>query len=80
MKTYGDDWLTDGERAELAALRSKPRLSMYDQDDVDTFKQLAGIRSATEKLRKKAAAEGLTLEAWFAEERKQREAAVANDN
>jgi hypothetical protein len=53
MKTvYGDDWLTADERAELAALRSKPRLSEYDQDDIDTFKQLAGLRSAIERMRK----------------------------
>jgi hypothetical protein len=49
-RIYGDDWLTDDERAQLAALRAKPRLSMYDQDEVDTFSQLAGIRSATERM------------------------------
>jgi hypothetical protein len=52
-------------------------LSDYDRDLRDTKKQLSGLDAALKTLRKKAAAEGMTLEAWFAEERRQR---VANDN
>jgi len=54
MKTvYGDDWLTADERAELAAIHSKPVLNDYDRDDIDSLKQIAGLRAAIEKLQAK---------------------------
>jgi len=53
MKTvYGDDWLTADERAELEAIRSKPVLDEYDRDDIDSFKQIAGLRAGIEEMRK----------------------------
>ena len=73
MKTYGNDWLTADERVELAAIRSKPVLDDYDRDDIDTFKQLAGLRSALEKLRKNG-----TLPMPY--QRKKAAALHANDN
>jgi len=73
MKTYGNDWLTADERVELAAIRSKPVLDGYDRDDIDTFKQLAGLRSALAKMKKNG-----TLPKPY--RRKKAAAAVANDN
>jgi hypothetical protein len=76
MKIYGDDWLTADERAELAALRSKPRLSEYDQDDIDTFKQLAGFRSAIAAMKKN----GTLPKPYRVRMAEQRKGAAANDN
>ena len=53
---------------------------MYARDDLDSRKMIGGLDSAIEKLRKKAAKEGLTREAWLAEERKKRAAVPVNDN
>jgi hypothetical protein len=75
-RIYGDDWLTADERAQLAALRAKQRLSMYDQDDIDTFHQLAGIRSATGQMRKA----GTLPKPYRVRMAEQRAAGVANDN
>jgi hypothetical protein len=69
-RIYGDDWLTADERVQLAALRSKPMLDDYDRDDIDTYKQLAGLRSAIEWMRKNG-----TLPP-----RRERRNQVANDN
>jgi hypothetical protein len=44
---------------------------MYDRDDIDTFKQLAGIRAATERMRK-AGTLPKPYRVRMAEERKQR--------
>jgi hypothetical protein len=76
MKTYGDDWLTDAERAQLAALRAKPRLSMYDQDDIDTFKMLSGLRAGIERMKKA----GTLPKPYRVRLAEQRAAGIANDN
>ena len=55
MKTVyvcGDDWLTADERAELEAIRSKPVLNEYDRDDIDSFKQIAGLRAGIEEMKR----------------------------
>jgi hypothetical protein len=48
----------------------------YARDDLDSRKMIEGFDSAIEKLRKKAAKEGLTLEAWLAAEKLKERAAA----